>query len=404
MVDLIHDERNTMQPFEASKEYADSETTLEDLVKLGLVDFINDYVVHGNVPTDEGLLEEGRRIILKAEAMEKKPFDAEDSWFKDLIMLSGKHPRHSESDKLQQLAGAGIKSQNPTNLDTIQCSKQRELMRYVHTRQALGLTPTDSELKGQASKILDGIETTSNFKCTGAVSWFKYLVVSEPNWLAEFRRRAGLPRSSEMAVEHIRSTDENSIDNSIHNFARLENELKEYVRLQLAAGITPTDADLQRKARLIIYQSDDAWNSTAADDPALLYIFKRQNGLLPDDGPIPESFNFGPGHSSSALSSTAPSPRALHWDLAETGLGMPPPLADESSMPLAPGARAIDEMSQQYVDAPLQNKIMNQPSANTNHNRPLRYFLNDANCYGRLVESSTGLSPVACHLTIQTNT
>ena len=406
MVDLIHDERKTMRPFEASREPADLDTTLEDLVKIGLVDYINHYVVHGNMPTDEGLLEEGRKIILEAEALEKKPPDADGSWFRDLIMLSGKNPRHSDSHSLQDLVGAGlpeipwaeklkmIKSQNltdSTNLDSIPCSKQRELMRYVHGRQALGLTLTDSELRVQACKILDDIEVRSNYRCKGAVSWFKYLVISEPNWLAEFRRRAGLPRSSEMAVEHIRSTDENSIDNSIHNFARLENELKDYVRVQQAAGITPTDLDLQRKARLIIYQSDDPWNSTAADDPALLHVFKHQNGLLlsTDDGPdlpsLPEAFEFGPGPSRIVLPSTASSARSLHWDLAETGLGMSPPLVYENLVPLAPGTRTVDEMSPRYVDAPLQNKIMNQPSANTNPTQPLRFFLNDANCYGRLV-------------------
>ena len=52
MTDLIHDERNTMRPFEASRESADLERTLEDLVKIGLVDFINDYVVHSKMPTD----------------------------------------------------------------------------------------------------------------------------------------------------------------------------------------------------------------------------------------------------------------------------------------------------------------------------------------------------------------
>lgn len=407
MVDLIHDERNTMRPFEASREDAGLERTLEDLVKIGLVDLINDHVVHGNVPTDEALLEEGRKIILKAEALQKKPHDAENSWFRDLIMLSGKNPRHSESEKLQELAGAGlpdisweerlklINSRLPrgANLDTIQCPKQRALMSYVHTRESLGLTPTDSELQIQACKILDDVEVTSNFKCKGAVSWFKYLVVSEPNWLAEFRRRAGLPRTSEMAVEHIRSTDNTTIDYSIHNFARLENELKDYVHTQLAAGVTPTDSDLQRKARLIIYKNDDPWNQTAADDPALLHVFKRQNGLAPsaDDGPdlpaVPEAFEFGKGHLEADLPSTTSSPRSLHWDLENTGIGMLPSPVSASDRQFAPGAGTT--ASTPDHDAPLHTLVQNQPSTNTNPTQPLRYFLNDANCYGRLVRELT---------------
>ena len=398
MSDLIHDERNTMRPFEASRQGGDLERTLEDLVKIGLVDLINDHVVRGNVPTDELLLEEGRKIILKAEATQKKPRDVENTWFRDLIMLSGKNPRHSESEKLQELDAAGlpeiswaerlqmINSRIPqdTKLDTIQCAKQRALMNFVHERQSLGLTPTDSELQVQACKILDDIEVTSNFKCKGAVSWFKYLVVSEPNWLAEFRRRAGLPRSSEMAVEHIRSTDDKTIDYSIHNFARLENDLKDYVRTQLAAGITPSDSDLQRKARLIIYKNDDPWNQTAADDPALLHVFKRQNGLAPsaDDGPdlpaLQESAEFG-------LPSNTSSPRSLHWDLESTGIGILPSPVSGSDTQFAPGVGA----STPVFDQPLHTLVQNQPSANQNHTQPLRYFLNDANCYGRLVRELT---------------
>ena len=398
MVDLIHDERNTMRPFEASKESADREKTLEDMVKIGLVDLINDDLVQGNTPTDEDLLEEGRKIIRQEEAISKTPSDVEMSWFRDLIMLSGKNPKH-DSAKLEEMAPAGYSEfswaerlemidwrlpKDKANLDRIRCSKERALMTYVHARQSVGLTPTDSELQIQACKALDDVEVISNFKCKGAVSWFKYLIVSEPSWLAEFRRRAGLPRSSELSVEHIRSTDETSIDYSIHNFSRLENELREYTRTQLAAGITPTDSDLQRKARLIIYKNDDPWNQTAADDPALLHQFKRQNGLAPsaDHGPDlpaePEVLAFGTGN----LPSTTSSPRSLHWDLENSAIGIiPSPISGSDRQGPNTGTSTSTPS-----DAPLHTLIQNQPSTNTNPTQPLRYFLNDANCYGRLVK------------------
>ncbi|KAG0649171.1 TGF-beta-induced transcription factor 2 [Hyphodiscus hymeniophilus] len=393
---LIHNDRKTMRPFEASRQSADLERTLEDMVKLGLVDFINDRVVQGQVPLDEDLLEEGQKIIIKAEAVSKAPSDGENSWFRDLIMLSGKKPKF-DSEKLQEMDPAGyaeipwaerleiIKSRLPKdrdNLASIQCSKERALMTFVHSRQAVGLTPTDPELQFQACKILDDVESGSNFKCKGAVSWFKYLVVAEPNWLAEFRHRAGLPRSSDMAIEHIRSTDDTSIDYSIHNFSRLENELREYFQAQLAAGISPTDADLQRKARLIIYKNDDPWNQTAADDPVLLENFKRQNGFAPNaDGgtgipAIAEVSEFGTGH----MPATSSSPRTLHWDLENTGIGMIPSPVSASDRDF--GSSTTTGAS---TSAALHTLVQNQPSTNTNPTQPLRYFLNDANCYARLV-------------------
>ena len=400
MVDLIHDERNTMRPFQPSKVSADMERTLEDLVKIGLVDFINDRVVQSNIPTDDDLLEEGRKIITKAEIVSKAPTDVENSWFRDLIMLSGKNPKF-DSAQLQDMDPAGYNDiswadrldminwrlpKDRENLAGIRCSKERGLMTYVHARRSVGLTPTDSELQVQACKILDEIEVTSNFKCKGAVSWFKYLVASEPNWLDEFRRRAGLPRTSDIGVEHIRSTDDTTIDYSIHNFSRLENELKQYVQRQLAASVMPTDADLQREARLIIYKNDDPWNQTAADDPALLHVFKRQNGLAPhaDDEPdlpaVPEVSEFGVGR----LPQTISSPGSLHWDLENTGTGMMPSPVSSSDGKFGPGHTTATS-SPRPLEEPLYTLVQNQPSTNTNPTQPLRYFLNDANCYARLV-------------------
>ena len=66
-VDLIHDERNSMNPFEASKEAGKDEKSLEDYVKIGLVEYVHDTVLRGGVPTDADLLVEARRIVHKAD-------------------------------------------------------------------------------------------------------------------------------------------------------------------------------------------------------------------------------------------------------------------------------------------------------------------------------------------------
>jgi hypothetical protein len=386
VVDLIHDERNTMRPFEASSDHAKYQKSLEDFVKIGLVDFINDHIVQGTRPTDDDLLEEGRKIILKVEATSKKPSDVENTWFRDLQELApAGFADLSGSNRLEMISPPAPSDREKSQ--GFQCAKEKALVSFVQNRQALGLTPTDSELQVQACKILDEVEATSNFKCEGAVTWFKCLIVSGSHWLAEFRRRAGLPRSSDMANEQVRSTDDTTIDYSIHNFARLENDLKDYVRTVLAAGITPTDSDLQRKSRLIIYKNDDPWNQTAADDPALLCVFKCQNGLAPsnDEGTelpiLPEAFEFG----NATLPSTTPSPRSLHWDLEHTDIsGLPSPVTrnDMRDGPSIPDSAPASVPT----NTPLHTLIQNQPSTNTNPTLPLRYFLNDANCYARLVK------------------
>ena len=370
--------------------------TLEDLVKIGLVDLINDHIVNGMTPTDNDLLQEARKIILKAEAVSDGLNCAECSWFRDLIMESGK-PQDVEPD--DELRGVGLSwaqkfelmnSENPmmdsTDLSAIQCSKDRALKAFVNSRQMLGLTAVDSELQVEACRILDEIEKTSNFKCKGAVSWFKYLIKASTGWLAPFRKRAGLPRSSEMADEHIRNPDESTIDNFIHNHIRLENELKEFVRLRRDLGMTVPDADLQRQARLIIYKNDDPWNQTAMDDPAMLHLFKRQNGLAstnedgPELPPLSEAGELSLNQLANSNSSHS-SPRTLHWDLEDTGIGLPSPQSGSNS---AIGTGGTGTFTPNH-DQPLHTLSQNQPSTNTNPTQPLRYFLNDANCYVRLV-------------------
>jgi hypothetical protein len=47
----------------------------------------------------------------------------------------------------------------------------------------------------------------------------------------------------------------------------------------MQAGIFPTDETIQQEARRILYESDDTWNQTAADNPEWLDLFKKAHGL-----------------------------------------------------------------------------------------------------------------------------
>ncbi len=60
---------------------------------------------------------------------------------------------------------------------------------------------------------------------------------------------------------------------------RLNIGLADYVREKLERGVVPTDAELQKQGRLIIFYNDDMWNQTAADNPDWLDWFKKANGI-----------------------------------------------------------------------------------------------------------------------------
>ncbi|KAK7539793.1 uncharacterized protein J3D65DRAFT_619834 [Phyllosticta citribraziliensis] len=56
--------------------------------------------------------------------------------------------------------------------------------------------------------------------------------------------------------------------------------LGRYTKMQMSHGITPTDNMLQREARRIIYDEDDGWEQTAADNPEWLELFKKAHGII----------------------------------------------------------------------------------------------------------------------------
>ncbi|RAL60611.1 hypothetical protein DID88_009929 [Monilinia fructigena] len=333
---LIHEERNTMQPYEASQDIFNGERTPENLIKSGLIQYINDKVVQGITPTDEELLGIARQIIRNLDAVSDAQNHSEGSCDEDGLET----PRTKTLEKIQHsLIGATT---------TCQCPKERALRNYVTSRQMLGLTATDSELQVEACRVIDEAELTAAVPCKGAVSWFKYLIKDSTCWLADFRRRAGLPRSSEMANEGVRSKDETSIDHAIHNYARLEAELKDYVQLQSTLSMKPSDSDLQRHARLIV----------------------PENGLAPAAENKP-SIIFPTAMDSPEQATSSPS-RTLHWELENI---------ETRSRPGSKGTSPNTSYNQ-----PIHTlKTANQPSTNSNPTQPLKYFLNDANCYHRLV-------------------
>lgn len=75
------------------------------------------------------------------------------------------------------------------------------------------------------------------------------------------------------------ASDEYQIAKDSNCWGRLDNELTRFVMQQKLAGIIPTDQDLQNRARKIIYDDEDPWNQTPADNKQWLDTFKYQVGI-----------------------------------------------------------------------------------------------------------------------------
>ena len=80
-------------------------------------------------------------------------------------------------------------------------------------------------------------------------------------------------------------SDEYQIDQDSNCWRRLEQGLSSFISQQKQLGVIPTDQMLQDKGRMIIYNDDDPWNQTAADNQQWLDCLKAQHGIARQSQP-----------------------------------------------------------------------------------------------------------------------
>ncbi|KAH7328000.1 C2H2 type zinc finger-containing protein [Stachybotrys elegans] len=350
---LIHHERTTPLPFVASSGPAESPRNAYELIKLELDYFAVCYVeLHGCLPSDEQLMIEGCRIIFASELLSLQGIATQPSWLRDLIMKSVDLEQKARFGPLRQAAENRLATLKINGKDNLfeQCPMEYQLQEFVRAKRLLGLTAMDDELQEEACRIVGRVEEVSTHPSEAVANWLVRLIMSGTNWLEPFRRRAHLPRSEDVQDEIIRSTDPKSIDSTIHSYSRLERELGDYLELHRSLhGVEPSDEDLQRQARIIIYEFDDGWNQTAADNLQWLEAFKKRHSCKGEPATSSSSPTVSTHKSAksvitenSVAQSTPPS--------CNTGIATSNPLEIDQTM------------------------------------RPNPFFLNDANCYRRLAK------------------
>jgi hypothetical protein len=222
---------------------------------------------------------EACRIIFASETLSLQGIATQVSWLRDLIM---KNPEIAQKARFSPLRSAvenrlaTLKINGKDNLFE-ECPMEQQLHEFVKAKRLLGLTAMDNELQEEALKIVGRVEEVSTNPSESVANWLVRLATSSTEWLAPFRQRASLPRTDDIKHAIIRSTDPTLIDSTIHSYSRLERELADFLRAQRSMGIEPTDEDLQRQARIIIYEFDDGWNQTAADSIFWLAGFRSRH-------------------------------------------------------------------------------------------------------------------------------
>lgn len=125
--------------------------------------------------------------------------------------------------------------------------------------------------------------------------------------------------------------------------------LGHYARQKLLEGVVVTDEMLQAQARMLLYDNDDPWNQTAADNPQWLELFKKAHGV----GYNTENFDLqdaldqlgvtSPNARQRAMATLDPSPRP-NGSIGEpssaqyTGMSSLPALSTPASLSEPPSA------------------------------------------------------------------
>ncbi|TDZ51856.1 Homeobox protein 4 [Colletotrichum trifolii] len=365
---LIDNERKTPNPFEASGAPAETPRSAYELIKMELAHFMqNHHDKTGRMPSDEEMQLEACRIIFASEVLSIREISNPFSWLRDLIM--------SDEDIMRQAKFGPMRSQIENRLSTLKingkdnlfeaCPLENQLHEFVRAKRLLGLTAMDDELQEEACKIVGRIEEVSTTPSDFIANWLVKEIYTSTSWLANFRQRAHLPRTEDIAANgNERPTDLTKIGSTIHNYSTLEHSLADYMSSQRAMGIEPDDADLQRQARIIIYEFDDGWNQTAADNLEWLYAFKQRHQFMPGDSSLTTSpasqGNMGPGGVQLSVSGTSPSV-------------MSSANAAGTSRPLVADGALSSYLPSSSAGVGPGSFVKTGP-----------FFLNDANCYRRL--------------------
>ncbi|KID98463.1 C2H2 type zinc finger containing protein, partial [Metarhizium majus ARSEF 297] len=355
---LIHHERVSPLPYVASHSPPESPRNAYDLIKLELAYFgANHWEQHHGAPNDDDMRLEGCRIIFASELLSLQGIATQNSWLRDLIMSNADIAQKARFGPLRGAAESRLASLKINGKDNLfeECPMERQLHSFVTAKRLLGLTAMDDELQEEACKIVGRVEEVCTHPSETVANWLLRLITSSTEWLEPFRRRANLPRSEDVQHQTVRSKDPRSIDSTIHSHSRLERELADYLRQQRSIGHEPTNEDLQRQARIIIYEFDDGWNQTAADSIHWLESFRDRHpeGGSPNNAPTTTTDSYP---ATTTVASTGP-----------TSCHKSPKSTEEPPNHLT------------------QNDFQHLLSIDRN-GRAMPFFLNDANCYRRLAK------------------
>ncbi|KAH9891474.1 hypothetical protein F4778DRAFT_751716 [Xylariomycetidae sp. FL2044] len=278
-----------------------------------LQDFVKARELLGLTTMDHELQVEACRVIGRIEERANNPSELLANWLLRLIHASpGWLQAFRQRAHLPGTEDAGdvhCMSKDPNTIDSNIHSYSRldaELDEFLQVQRSLGLEPADTVLQRQARIIVYGFGDEWNQTAADDTEWLNHFRQRHTSGSGADRRSATgkspshgnstssrldgqQPAASNPGFATIKSGP--CLFNDTNCYRRLARDLSRFVASTMSANNPnchiPTDQELQHQARWIIYDDDDPWNTTAADNAEWLQRFKVDVGILPKE-PGPE--------------------------------------------------------------------------------------------------------------------
>ncbi|EEY16169.1 conserved hypothetical protein [Verticillium alfalfae VaMs.102] len=318
---IIDYERNSPCPFVALQTISDGPSTAFELLQLETEYFCSSHInVHHTLPSNQELQYELCCIILASEILSRDTISPASSWVRDLLMSSEHITRQAKSRPIR--SGSRFTDLRTHGQENIfgSCHMEGALQEYVKSMTTQGADVTNELLQQQACNIIWSLATCSSSPSDMLANLLVNLTYSSTSWLITFRERAGLPpaypehealQTSPLSSDVASKTrakgcvDRLDVDTGIPStlaetvpgpssdaaplmrssgfvddsyYRRLIRELTRFISSAISPRNpnrhVPTDLEIQNQARWILYDCDDPWNQTPADNENWLKDFK----------------------------------------------------------------------------------------------------------------------------------
>lgn len=278
-------------PYKAGSQASKSPRNAYELIKTELLYALYDRRgPDGPVPSDDEMQYEACRIIYAAGSSDSNERAPEVSWLRDLLLSAndislrarmGPLRSHLENFSPKLL----IKGKHNIWED---CIMDKQLAEFVQARRLLGLSVTRRELQIEACNIVARMEDCSTTPSDDFANFLLRLILKCPRWLKLFCYSHGVIPVDEALHE----ASLKPVNASVHEFSRLERELVDFVRNHRATSSTgPSDDEIHKHARCVVYKCQDSWQATAADDANWLKAFKERHSQTPSPQPMSKVSN-----------------------------------------------------------------------------------------------------------------